>query len=245
MSTRISIRTADDFQFVASRCLLYLGAILFVLCISLNSHADNLLVNGSFEDTTGHNWQGNGSWMRVYSGGTAITGWTVGGGCGVDWHNSTELKPIENGTYAVDLNCDGTGISNTGTLSQTFATTAGQKYELTFYLAGPEPCTTCGFPDPRLVNVNINGTDYVLSQPASSNLAIQWGLKTVDFTASSSSSMLTFSSLNGTGYWGPVLDNASVEAVGSTVPEPASFLLLGSGMALISGLLRPRKVVIK
>lgn len=196
--------------------LAFLAVALATAPFSANA---NLLLNGSFENGT---WTASGAgWMTVAPGSTAITGWTVGG-VGVDWHNSVEFQPIQNGQYAVDLNHAGGGLPDTGTISQIFATLAGQTYHLSFYLAGPNQ----GFPDPRLVNVNVNGVDTVFSQSASNNLDLNWGLRGMDFVATGSSSTLTFSSLNGAGYWGPVLDNVSVDAV---VPEPASLALLGLG----------------
>lgn len=191
------------------------------VCVSGNSHA-NLLTNGSFESGT---YSGNASWMDVGPGSSAITGWTIGG-AGIDWHTGAEFIPIQDGLYAVDLNNSGGGLGDTGTIAQTFATVSGQTYRLSFYFSGP---SNGSLPDPRHVNVNINGADTDFSEPASPSASLVWGLKTLDFVASGATSTLTFSSLNGAGFWGPVLDNVSVEQV----PEPASLALLGIGLAAL------------
>jgi choice-of-anchor C domain-containing protein len=184
----------------------------------------NLIVNGSFEDPGAPFWSPTGAgWMAVAPGSTAIDGWTVGG-AGIDWHNGVEFIPIQDGLYAVDLNKSGGGLGDTGTISQTFATVAGQTYHLSFYFAGPN----LGFPDPRQVNVNIAGGNTVFSQPASPNTALVWGLHAMDFVATGATSTLTFSSVNGAGFWGAVIDNVSVEAV--AVPAPASLALLALGL---------------
>lgn len=180
----------------------------------------NLITNGSFETGPWVAENAMNSWMHVLPGSGAINGWTVGGSYGVDWHNNTEFSPIQDGNYAVDLN--GTGApGSTGSIAQSIATVAGLTYHVSFYLAGPGT----GGPNPRQINLDINGADTSFSQTASNNLALNWGLKTLDFVATSSSTTLTFSSVNSASSWGPALDNVRVE-----VPEPASIALLGLGL---------------
>src|SRR5262249_10981592 len=92
------------------------AALLLALFFAVaTASATNLIVNGSFEQG---NWYGNYSWYRIAPGSTDMTGWTIGG-AGVDWHNSAEMVP-EDGVYVVDLNLDGNGLANTGTISQSF-----------------------------------------------------------------------------------------------------------------------------
>ena len=196
----------------------FLALILAVAPFAANA---NLITNGSFESGSWVAASAMNSWSHVLPGSGVITGWTVGGSYGVDWHNNTEFNPIQDGNYAIDLN--GTGQSgSTGTIGQTIATVAGLTYHVSFYLAGPGT----GGPDPRQINLNISGVGNTLfSQDASNNQALDWGLKTLDFVAASSSTTLTFSSVNSASSWGPALDNVKVE-----VPEPASIALLGLGL---------------
>lgn len=182
--------------------------------------AANLIVNGSFEQ--GNKAGFNYSWKTVSAGDNSITGWTVGGR-GIDWHNPSEFNVPVDGQYAVDLNLSGGGLSDTGTLSQSFATTVGEVYKLVFSLAGPTPSSNSGFPEPRQVNVNIAGLQQIFSTPSSLNTALVWGTQELTFQAVSALTTLNFSSVNGSGFWGPVLDNVSVEKVAS-VPEPASLI---------------------
>lgn len=191
--------------------------------LSSSATAANLIVNGSFE---------NGSFVgpdftRVSAGENTITGWTVGGNA-VDWHDSTSFTSPQDGNFLVDLNLDGNGLpSDTGTLSQSFSTIAGNQYQLTFYLAG-----TDNFSNPRQVTVDIAGINQTFSATTSPNTALVWEEQTLLFEATSSSTTLTFSSPDSTGFWGPLLDNVSVQST----PEPSSVMaLLGiGGLGLLS-----------
>jgi choice-of-anchor C domain-containing protein len=203
---------------------------LFTLLVSLISlsgeaHA-GLILNGSFE-------QGNytgGAWTDIAPGSTDLTGWTNTGSGIINWHNSTEMMNPFDGARVADLNNGGNGLADTGILSQSFATDIAKSYLLTFYLAGPGT----SFPDPRQVQVNIAGVQHIFSQAASPNTALVWGAETLTFEAISSTTTLAFTSVNGSGYWGPLLDMVSVDAV---VPEPSTLIGLawGAAVMLVSG----------
>jgi hypothetical protein len=90
-----------------------------------------------------------------------------------------------------------------------------------------------------LLNVNIAGNDYGFSQTqSSSNYNLLWGQKSFSFIANNTTSTLTFSSLDGSGYWGPLLDDISVECKEAPVPEPTSAIL---GIISIAGALGLRR----
>jgi choice-of-anchor C domain-containing protein len=190
------------------------ATMLILFALSTGSAYADLVVNGSFENGD-FNACSNGAWCRLLNGATNLTGWQIGG-VGVDWHNSVQMKFPHTGDKVVDLNLDG-GTSGTGTISQSFATMPGEQYLLEFFLAGPEPSSASGFPDPRQVVVDIAGVHTMFSTPASLNTNIQWGDEKLLFTALATTTTLTFSSPNGAGFWGPVLDDVSVNAA---TPEP-------------------------
>lgn len=210
---------------VVLRTLVTLFCLLF---LSAGNVWANLITNGSFElgDYSGN----NGSWERLAAGDTRLTGWTIGG-LGVDWHNTYELHPSYNGNPAermIDLNLDGGGA--TGTISQTINTTLNSHYLLTFSMASPF----------EGVSLNIHGAgvyDYALFC-FETGTPLVWENKWIDFYATGSQTIITFSSLNGDSYWGPVLDNIVLEEMNNTVPEPVSLLLLGIGLAGIAGMRR-------
>jgi choice-of-anchor C domain-containing protein len=203
---------------------LILTTVFSVCLFSSTANAANLIVNPSFELG---NWQGNWSWDRVSAGETDITGWTVGG-VAVDWHNSAEMTNPHSGLYVVDFNLQGGG-SETGTLSQTVNTTANTEYLLSFYLTNPYGYSA----DTSILNVSIGGNNYSFSKAYSYHGALDWGLNTVSFVASSDLTTITFSSLNSDGYWGPVIDDVSLESI--PTPEPSSLLLGFMGLTSILG----------
>lgn len=208
---------------------------LFVLAACSTAAAPahaNLIVNPSFEEG---DFGGSLSFRRLDAGSDALTGWTIGG-IAVDWHNSVEMRFPHSGDKVIDLHLDG-AAGTQGTLSQSFSTTAGQVYELSFFLAGPGG--NFGFPDPRSVVVDLAGMQQTFSSPASLHTDIQWFNHKMRFTAVSTTTMLTFSSpQNGVGFWGPLLDDVSVTAV----PEPGSLVLAALGLVGLVGYVRWRRV---
>jgi choice-of-anchor C domain-containing protein len=199
--------------------------------------ATNLIVNGSFENGNYYTPQ----WQRLFAGSTDLSNWTIGG-VGVDWHVATdnpalnpaltghEFGPAQDGSLVIDFHLDG---DFNGTISQTFATSAGTTYQVSFYLAGVD-----WFSNPRDIQVDVNGDTKIFSQAASDPLNLVWGIKEFQFNATGSTATLTFSCTDVDGYWGPLLDNVSVEVV----PAPATMLLFGTGLAgLIASRLRRKK----
>lgn len=194
--------------------------------ITGNASAANIIVNGSFEYGDTSNF--NSSYKTVMAGDTSITGWTVNN-MGVNWHNNVELKNPQDGDLLVDFNLNG---PSDVTLSQSFATETGVTYNLAFWLAAPDLNDS--------INVGITGTnDTLFTQAASSSSNLVWGQKSLVFTATGAITTLTFSNSAQTGYyWGPLLDNVSVEKTSPAVPIPAAVWLLGSGLLGLIGFRR-------
>jgi hypothetical protein len=126
-------------------------------------------------------------------------------------------------------------VSDYFTDSQTINTTAGSHYLLTFSMASPFDAG---------VNISSAGiynylAPYMVENKNPPLLSLVWENKWIDFYAAGSQTTITFSSLNGDSYWGPVLDNiVLVEQNVNAVPEPLSMLLLRLGLAGIAGMRR-------
>jgi choice-of-anchor C domain-containing protein len=181
--------------------------------------AANLIQNGSFETATVN--PNPGSFLRTPAGSTAITGWTVSQGT-IDY-TGTYWQASE-GSRSLDLS----GL-NAGGIQQTFNTTIGETYRVTFDLAGNPD----GNPTIKEMRVSAGGNsaDFSFDITGKSLSNMGWVSNSWDFTATGTTTTLSFLNLADTAY-GPALDNVSVIALSPpSIPEPSSMLgLLGLGV---------------
>jgi choice-of-anchor C domain-containing protein len=197
------------------------------------SAAGNLLVNGSFEIGPDP-----GLFLDLPSGSTALPGWVVG-----DFHVDyvgPALWIASDGQRALDM--DGSvGQPHNGAISQSFATTPGQGYRVSFDMSA----NIWGAPLVKQMEVSAAGASQVFSYdigaiaPFVPPAALDWHHETFLFTATASTTTLTFRSLSllqtSTPDHGPALDNVRVEPtvwknLGFALPGVAGPpQLLGSG----------------
>lgn len=173
------------------------------------AHAgSNLVTNGSFE--TGD-----------------FTGWTVSGDpafTGVcDASTCPGAFAPEDGNFAAYFG----PVGDTATISQMIATTPGDEYSLSFYLANPVGGT------PNLFSVTFGNSSFSFSN---FGVAFGWQQFTLTTLATSDQTPLSFTFRNDPSYW--FLDNVNVQQSGGTVPEPGTLVLFGSGVLGLAGLAR-------
>jgi len=147
------------------------------------------LTNGSFET-------GPAS-APLPPGNTSISGWTVGG-AGIDYISTH--WPASQGSRNLDLN----GL-NAGSIQTTLSTFPGATYNILFDMAG----NTGGSPVLKTMRVTANGgspRDYSFDIKGKSFSNMGWSTHVYSFVASSSSTVLTFTSTT-SGPYGPALDN--------------------------------------
>jgi hypothetical protein len=156
--------------------------------------------NGSFEN--GLNPPTN-SYRSLYAGNTDIDGWVVVAGR-IDWSGPSYFP--KDGLLSAQLVGKGSGIS------QTFDTTIGQSYNVSFSLQPAVPVTT-----PATVDVTLGGSTYHAVIPVGPGGA--WYDYSTILSASSNSSTLEFSSIDA-GYVDPFLDDVRVTPGPSPTNSP-------------------------
>lgn len=156
-----------------------------------------------------------------------FTGWTVSGDtafAGVcDVSNCPGGFAPEDGNFAAYFG----PVGDTATISQNIATTPGDSYALSFYLANPVGGT------PNFFNVTFGSSSFSFSN---FGVAFGWQEFTLTTLATSNETPLSFTFRNDPSYW--FLDNVSVSQSGGTVPEPGTIVLFGSGILGIAGIAR-------
>src|SRR5689334_10690659 len=98
------------------------NALLIVLLGLQTLKGADLIVNGGFDGLVGPD-------VTLPAGSSAIQGWTVSQTGNVDWVQGWTAPD----THAFSLDLNGTAV---GGIEQTFSTTSGQQYTVTFYMAG-------------------------------------------------------------------------------------------------------------
>jgi hypothetical protein len=211
------------------------GLIAVVFAISLaDSHAQNLLTNGSFElpGTVGTSPPG----YAYYPGGsTAIPGWITLLN-GVEYSDPSQsdgsipiyLGLAQDGSHDLDL---APRTFTGGGIQQTFPTVTGQNYEVGFYMG-------------NLVYGGRNGTGTLIASAANTTNSftmttlshyIQWSGRSFVFTAVSNTTTLAFRSLDNPLLHFSTLDNVSVVPQRSTNFTLAISLFPGLQISGVTG----------
>lgn len=184
--------------------------------------------NGSFEASVVNPGAG---WSTLNGGSNAISGWVVTG-CQVEYMGT--FWQASDGVRSVDLdgNC-------AGGVSQTFDTSVGTQYTVTFDLSG----NPAGPPTTKTLSVTAAAvsSNYTFNVSGISYANMGYQAETFIFTAIAAATTLAFTSLD-PGFYGPVIDNVRVTAgfSSSEVPAPGAFALILLGFAAL-GITRPRK----
>lgn len=204
------------------------------------AHA-NLLLNGSFEEGAFVN-QGNQT-MSPASGSTVITGWTVVTDS-TAWINAGNPFGLtaSDGSRFLDLTNYSAGAPFAG-VSQTFATTAGATYTLTFDLGGSN---AWGRPDALIASAAGTSATFTTGPASTTTPNNDWYHETMTFTATGATTTLTLQGSAGFNYIG--LDNVSVVLLSDAVtpppvpaiPEPSTWALMLAGLAAIGSVMRRR-----
>jgi hypothetical protein len=200
--------------------------------VAVTTHATagpNLILDGSFEDTTNFVEQDDTGAMALPAGSTAMPDWTVTSS--ISWIGPDFPVAIsaQDGSYFVDH------LGGGGSLRQNIATIPGDAYQLSFYLGSSSllnlnaVITATVEPEPVALPGQIVSETFTSTATGTNN----WELESLDFVAFTASTLVEFTGSQAvTGYIG--LDNVSVVATSATpIPEPASLTLLAGGFAVL------------
>ncbi len=214
-----------------------LAIVTAALWISFAQTPESLIVNGDFEEGPPV-----GGFLNVAGGVDTISGWIVTGE-GIDYVGG--YFKASKGSRSLDL--DGSARSRTtppyvkGGIAQTFATTPGQRYLVTFDFAGNPARPPAQ--KPMRVSAADESVDFVFDITGKTAVNVGWLPKTFTFTAKVASTTLEFRSLMESGLtgYGPAIDNVVVttapadSAVEVRETEEEIQVLLGAEILFDSG----------
>lgn len=180
------------------------------LAVSVGIAQGAAFTNGSFEFGTAP-----GSYSTLAGGSGAITGWTVTG-ASIDYIG-TYWQPGD-GARSVDLNGGATGG-----IQQTFDTSFGQTYAVTFLMAGNPD----GPPIIKTLTASAGLFSGNFTAPAGTKINMGWTTKSFSFVAQGASTTLTFASQDA-GAYGAALDGVTV----TPVPEPFTLGLTAASLVV-------------
>ena len=190
----------------AAAPMLVIAASLTVLAVS--SRADSLLVNGDFEQ--GPTIETGFFFYTVQPGSTALTGWTVSRGAVNIVTEDYWVPPF--GHRSIELSSTGPG-----SIEQTFASTPGATYRLTFWISG-EPASA-----PSIKHLQVDAgaatNDFTFDSKPSWTWNMGWTQDTLEFVAAGAATTVRFASMDTTAS-GPALDGVAVELASEAPPPP-------------------------
>ncbi len=206
-------------------CFLPFVGVLLLATFEPALAATNLILNGNFH------LPGTGCAAAA----TILTDWSVvSGNVDIEDATCTGGMPPKSGTYYLDLTgSSASGASDVGVIAQTITTVVGQPYSLTFDFGGnPQWQEFTGYPNDseyKAMAVFINGAIAGVYGVHTAGVSVtnpQWTAKKILFTATSTTTTVTFQSLNGStsnpSDFGPLLDAVSLVAVAGNNPCPQS-----------------------
>lgn len=197
-----------------------LQSLILSLLVTAKISQAAVIVNGSFEDPV----VTVGSYDAYGHASTSITGWTVINQTAIVSGTASEGAITWNaqiGNAWLDLT--GEHANSSYGITQTISTDIGQAYQLSFYVGSVTDGVNFF---PSTVDLQIGaGARVGYHNPNAPTTNLDWQQFTVDFTATDSSTAISFYNGNTSYNHVSALDNVSI----TTIPEPSV-----AGLAILS-----------
>jgi Protein of unknown function (DUF642) len=200
------------------------GLAVVVALATISGARANVILNGSFENPTiVYPWYENfGTGCLGNCAGGPLPDWTV-------TTNNVDVVSVVGGwpapAYDGKQYLDLVGTGSTGGISQTFATTVGVKYNLSFAYGNNPESTSFAIASVEVTPGSSATLPAIFFANFSTENNIGWEVFTASFVADSLFTTLSFNELFGENNGGVLLDAINVTAT----PLPSTWLLLFSG----------------
>jgi phospholipase/lecithinase/hemolysin len=154
-------------------------------------------------------------------------GWTLTGNTGSE---SVSTSYVYNGTYAAKLG----QVGSIGYIAQDISTNPGSTYQVGFWLSNA--AGGAGSVTPNLFEMLINNASYSTTFH-DFPVAFPYANFTASFVATTATTNVKFGFREDPSYW--YLDEVTIND--TTVPEPATFVLIGAGLIGLAVIGRRRR----
>jgi hypothetical protein len=218
----------------ARKAFNFIGATLLFVSVGSAGASANLLIDGNFDNPTFpvafpfyENYGPVGG--DPHYGGTAFdSAWQITvGNVDLVQQSGGWPAPPQSSPYYLDLN----GNTN-GAIQQSFGTTLGQKYNLSFYYSN----NPGGSPHPAEASVQVGSINGIVMHDGATTSDLSWKFYSNSFIANAPLMTLSFAELDNCCNGGVLLDTISMSAI----PESSTWAMVILGFAGV-GLLAYRR----